>query len=546
VLGTFKAMAVMARGRPWPPAADVLGSRRSPWRSLDGCEIAILAVFAALSVWVLAFDLWHAAAPGHVWTGTDGLFPVDQLQYMAWVRDASHHLLVSDMYVLRPTPHDYLEPLVALAGGLTALGMAPWAALLVFQPVAVGAIFFAIRGYVNRSLSGRWERRAALVLALFFGSFVVLYGPFGPVADEWIPFWTWGYLPGVFSIAALVGALVAYDRGLRERRVVWLAPALGLLSSWLHPWQGVELLAILVMYELTGRTRIGRRYLVTREQDTGSSALPALTVLATLLPLIYYALLDRLDPIWHMAQAPASLHRSPATVLVPLVPLLVGMALGWRGRPRGFLGSATRLWPLAALGEYAVCEAGFGPAPLHAVAGISIPLAVLTVRGGRRIGLERVPGHRWIAALAVAAVTLPAGIYLLTTVPKYVRTAFIFPDAARAVSYLARDPRPGGVLTTWKIGAVIPSETGRRTYIGEDVWSLPHPRHRSLRTWWLFFRDPGPVPARNFVFSTGARFILAPCQSRTNLAHDLAPILASVHRFGCATLYTLRGAGRRA
>src|SRR5579884_1060068 len=240
-------MAVTAEARPWPPAGPLLGSSRRSWSSLDGWEILILAVFAGLSIWVLAYDLWQAAALGHVWTGSDGIFPVDQLQYLAWIRDASHHVLVSDMYVLRPTPHDYLEPLVALAGGLTALGVAPWAALLAFQPVAVAAIFFAIRAYIHRSLSGRWERRAALILALFFGSLVVLFAPFGPVADEWIPFWTWGYLPGVFAIAALVGALVAYDRAMREGRLVWLAPVLGLLAAWLHPWQGEELLLILIV-----------------------------------------------------------------------------------------------------------------------------------------------------------------------------------------------------------------------------------------------------------------------------------------------------------
>ncbi len=217
-----------------------------------------------------------------MWTGTDGIYPVDQLQYMAWIRDASHHVLASDMYVLRATPHDYLEPLVALAGGLTALGMAPWAALLVFQPLAVVAIFFAIRAFMHRSLPGLWERRAGLILALFFGSFVVLFAPFagpgkigGPgVPDEWIPFWTWGYLPGVFAIAAMVGALVVYDRAMKERRFLWLAPILGLLASWLHPWQGEELLLILVVYELSRRTQTGRR-LLESEQRLEGAALPS-------------------------------------------------------------------------------------------------------------------------------------------------------------------------------------------------------------------------------------------------------------------------------
>lgn len=540
-------MAVTAHGEPWPPAGRLLGWSRSSWRNLDGWEILILAVFAGLSIWVLAYDLWQAAALGHVWTGSDGIYPVDQLQYMAWVRDASHHVLVSDMYVLRSTPHDYLEPLVALAGGLTALGLAPWAALLVFQPVAVAAIFFAIRAYIHRSLSGRWERRAALILALFFGSFVVLFAPFGPVADEWIPFWTWGYLPGVFAIAALVGALVAYDRAMRQGRTVWLAPVLGLLASWLHPWQGEELLLILGIYELGRHTRLGRRYLEPQESiRLAPAVLPWVTLAATLLPLVYYLLLDRLDPIWHMAQAAAALHRSPDTVLLPLIPLLFGAALGWRGRPRSFLAATSRIWPLAALAVYVFCEAGVGSTPLHAFGGIAIPLSVLSVRGVRRIGLGRVPQHRWVAALAVAAITVPAGLAVVSTVPRYVSSAFIYPDAHRALAYLARDPQPGGVLTTWRLGAVTPSMTGRRTYIGEDVWSVPNHKKRDRLVRWLFYGHPSLRRAREFVLSTGARFVLARCHVWTNLHRALAPVLTAVHRFGCATVYTVRPRGQSA
>ncbi len=304
-------------------------------------------MFAGLSIWVLAYDLWQAAAQGRVWTGSDGIFPGDQLQYVAWVRDASHHLLVSDMYVLRPTPHDCLQPLIALAGGLAARGMAPWAALVVFQPLAVGAVFFAVRAYLHRSLPGRPDRRAALILALFAGPLVIPFTGFGPAADDWLPFWTWGYPPAAFALAALVGALVAYDRAMRQGRRVWLAPVLGLLASWLHPWQGEELLLILLVYELGRHTRVGRRYIEPQDSvRRAPSALLWLTALATLLPLLYYLLLGRLDPTWHMAQAAAALHRSPEQVLLPVLPVLVAAALGWRGQPRSFLEATSRIWPL--------------------------------------------------------------------------------------------------------------------------------------------------------------------------------------------------------
>jgi len=56
----------------------------------------VLAVFAGVSAWVLALDLWQVVVHGRVWTGTDGLYLVDQMQYVAWVRDASDHVLASD------------------------------------------------------------------------------------------------------------------------------------------------------------------------------------------------------------------------------------------------------------------------------------------------------------------------------------------------------------------------------------------------------------------------------------------------------------------
>jgi hypothetical protein len=41
------------------------------------------------------------------------------------------------------------------------------------------------------------------------------------------------------------------------------------------------------------------------------------------------------------------------------------------------------------------------------------------------------------------------------------------------------------------------------------------------------------------VARTGARFVLADCTTRADLRRELAPIIGSVHRFGCATVYEL-------
>src|SRR5437868_6459091 len=88
-------------------------------------EWVTLAAFAAVCCWLVVVNL-HYAVHGLVWTGIDGEFPVDQMQFLAWVQDASHHVLTSDLFVLRPTGHVYLQPMFALSGGLVALGVPSW------------------------------------------------------------------------------------------------------------------------------------------------------------------------------------------------------------------------------------------------------------------------------------------------------------------------------------------------------------------------------------------------------------------------------------
>jgi hypothetical protein len=49
------------------------------------------------------------------------------------------------------------------------------------------------------------------------------------------------------------------------------------------------------------------------------------------------------------------------------------------------------------------------------------------------------------------------------------------------------------------------------------------------------------VQARAFVRSTGARYVLSDCDYRADLARPLRPMLASVRRFGCASVYVVAG-----
>src|SRR5438105_2327700 len=219
------------------PAIAVAARRKR--RRWDGFDLAVLAVLACVSVWVLSLDLWQVIVHHRVWTGTDGEFLADQMQYLAWIQDAARHVLASDMFVLHPSAHDYFQPIVVISAGVTKLGVAPWLALLLWKPVAVAAGFIAIRAYTRRTLQERFDRRAALVLALFFGSWGIL-------GDEWIPFASWGYPFQLLAIAALAAALIAYDRARTDGWMPWAAPALGLFASVAHPWQGEVLILTVI------------------------------------------------------------------------------------------------------------------------------------------------------------------------------------------------------------------------------------------------------------------------------------------------------------
>lgn len=510
------------------PARGVAAPRAS--RGIDPLELLLLVVLSALSMWVIALNLWLASKHGLVWTGIDGEFPVDQMQYLAWVQDASHHVLASDLFLLAPTSHDYLQPMLAISGGLTAAGMAPWLALLVWKPVAVAAIFLAVRAYCRRALQTRWERLAAIALGLF-AAFS------GTLGDEWIPFLSWGYLFGLVAVASMVAALVLYERARREARVPWSLPALGLLAAWLHPWQGELLILVIVGAELVlRRSRLGPR-------RRSSVWLPAVTIAATAAPLIYYALLERGDPIWRLAETITRHHPwSFSGAVLPLVPLMVLAAPAYLKAPEGFVGLSARVWPFASLAVWFLTKAGLGATPLHAWTGITVPLGVLAVEGAQVIGLARLPAHRWIGALVVAGLTIPGSYLLVKPAEFYIAPStgnqnLITHSEQRAFRYLANDPAPGGVLSAYTLGDAVPGLTGRHTYSGDFRWSGTRYELNERLAYRLLHGLLSAAAARSFVLGSGARFVITDCNAHADLVRTLAPIKLTVRRFGCAAVY---------
>jgi hypothetical protein len=500
----------------------------------------MLGLFALLSVWVLGLDLWQVVAHGRVWTGTDGIYIVDQMQYLGWIQSASHHFLVSNMFVLRGTPADYFMPAVTISAGLTALGVPAWLSLLLWKPVAVAAMFFAVRAYAHRNLGGTWERRIVLALGLFFGSATLVYGTWGTLGDLFVPFLSWGYTFGLMALATMIFAILAYDRarGVRTGQIGWLPALLGALASLLHPWQG-ELLILVVL---------GAEALAwLRDRQRPALALPFITVLGTGLPLLYYLVLGHADVSWQLARVAMKHWFSIFTIVLAVVPLLVPALVAYRRWPKTFLGLMTRAWPAGAFAIYVISGSSVSATPLHAFEGIAIPLSVLAIEGLRRLRFERLPAHRAIATLVVAVLTIPGIVYQLhyskqMAAPTTGNANFITSDEHHALRYLAHDPVHGGVFTRFYLGADVPGATGRQTFVGTCLWSEPNCASRAVLSQTVL---NGPLPAKraqSIVEQSGARFVLADCSSRPDLQTVLAPITQSVTRFGCAAVYTLKAA----
>jgi hypothetical protein len=526
---TSADQAVLDRDVARRPQARTRRTRR-----LDSFDRAVFWGFAAISMWVILVDLWQVVVNGRVWTGTDGVYIVDQMQYLAWIRDASHHLLSSNLFVLRATPHDYFQPAVVISGAITALGVAPWLSLLLWKPVAVIAGFWAARSYTRRSLTGLWTRRSALVLCLFFGCFTVIFGNLGVLGDLFPGFLSWGYTFGLIALAAMVGGLLGHDRASRDGRIDWTPGLLGALASLLHPWQGEALIALV----LVGEGFMALSQPLTRRRI----ALTALTVGLTAAPLVYYVILTHADLAWHLARA-AGKHSFPlGSIVLAIVALILPALLAYRRRPKTFLAVATRAWPVVAFGVYFLSGTGVSATPLHAFQGITFPLSVLAVEGLQTISWRWLPRRRVVAAIALALATIPATGYELYNAAKLAAPTegngnFITADERDALKYIAKDPRPGGVITQAYLGALVPGITGRGTLLGNCAWSEPDCHGRDVVARALFRGSLSKRSVARLLHGTRATWVLADCKTTGDLNQELASHVVSVQRFGCAAVY---------
>ena len=517
---------------------------------VTGIEKALLAALAAWGLFPLVLLLVHAGQAHAHFTGADGLIGADgvlgadQLQYLAWARDAGAHGLASDLFSLAPSGHVYLEPIFTIVGGLHRVGLSLALAYQLFKPVAIVALLLGAVAWARRTFADQLRARTAVVvLSLFlFTPLAALFswtqlggGSFRfslyLLADELLAAdKVWGYVPSAFALALVPVALLSIERALtsdRGGRAAIVAALAALVASWLHPWQGITVIVI-----------FGGLFVLQRGRHWFALGVAAL---GAALPLGYYALLSHTDPAWKLASHYEVIPRLPALVLLAgLGPLALIAALGVR-RPRGdVIEQVLLLWIAACLITYFINDS-FAP---HALQGLSLPLAVLVVRGGQRL---RVP---WPAGmLVIGLLTVPGLAYVAR---KMVNTArneklvqYYLPDPdARALSWVAQRAPAGGVLAPTPFALVVPSQTGRAVWVGHGYWSRDY-FARARRVDALFRGRMAPAGARAFVTSTGAALLVADCRHRANLTKPLGPLIGAVHRFGCARVYVLRSAQRR-
>ena len=225
------------------------------------------------------------------------VYLVDQMQYLAWIRDASHHLLASNLFVLRNTPADYFQPAIVISGGLSALGVA---AVAVTAAVEAGGgarrSSSPCAHYAHRSLERAVAApRGALTLALFFGSFTIIYGSVSVIGDMFPGFLSWGYVFGLIALAAMVGALLCYDAR--------ASGGAGRVGAWAA--RRIRELVASLARRAADRDRRRRGAAAGHQapdDPTADRAARCSPSVLTALPLLYYVLLGRTDLSWALAR----------------------------------------------------------------------------------------------------------------------------------------------------------------------------------------------------------------------------------------------------
>jgi len=515
---------------------------------MDAFDLVTLAAFLALSMWTVGV-LATQRRGLQSWTGTNGLYLGDQMQYLGWIRDSAQHVLIGDPYQTNESPHDFLEPGLVISGFLVRLGVSVWLSYLMWVPIAASVLFVAARAYVRRLISGKAARRCALILALFYISPVAELAELthwnqgifvrSMALEMWPGFYLWGYPLTAIAVALMIATLITYGRDRRDGKVRAWAPICALFCAWLQPWQGSTLLLIVLAAEA----------LLWWRKQRVSLVLPAITAAGALLPLGYYFLLGRFDASWALSGRVDFSQGLPlGDLLAVVLPLGVCAAFAYLRHPGTFQALALRIWPFVAFAVLKFIQlTHIGTFPKHSLQGLSIPLAVLAVIGVQRMAVSLDASSRVILGSILVAVLIGFPVAQQLEDARTIANPSIFgsepyfitPSEKDALDYLNSTPMSGAVLSPVYLGQIVPAETGRSTWVGNFSWT-PDYAARVVQANKLFSGQLSPSASIDLVRSSGARFLLTDCPDRIDLTPILRSILQSEQHFGCATVYTVR------
>jgi len=535
--------------------------------------------FAGFSLFVVGTVAWHVVFDGLTWTGTFG-YVFDSMQYLAWTREMGEHVFSANMFSLDPPVRNYINPGLKISGVLYWLGVPPPWAYGIWVPLGIVSLIYAVTKLTrNMSLSG-WAAIAAIAIALLYklpaGPFVksivpksnwnaTVYAGY----DTWPSFWSWGYSLTAIAVSLLCAGVMVYERERNRGKAISVPlAAIALVTSWLQPWQGALLLGMVVLGELLALRAL--------EPDNRFPKRPRLTLVITtcvagVLPLAYYAVMGAIDDSWRINGLQANRYLQGVswwTPLLVLFPLLIAAIPEFLRRPQRISEIMIRLWPPLAIAQMLVIAAtGVGNTAQHALKGVSIPLAILAVKGvspwfGRLT--PRLAGALGVAA--ILALTIPGAWYQLKDQSHEMTWPgnggyYIRQSDQEALDFLAASPQKGGVVASSLIGSMVPWQTGRQTWVGHETWT---PRFQS-RSYFMEVLLGGGIPYWNppgnpaaVVGWSGAKWLVDDCfHSRARKLHiaavrkkngvildelstQLKSVTAATHRFGCATVYELK------
>jgi hypothetical protein len=213
-------------------------------------------------------------------------------------------------------------------------------------------------------------------------------------------------------------------------------------------------------------------------------------------------------------------------------------ALGLR-RPRNVGEWMLVLWLVSCVAVYFIVP----EFPPHALVGITVPLAILAVRGWHRVRVRlSLSRSASVAAglAAVLAVTVPGVIDHSKQVNQALTSSYqrklytLTADDSAALDYVDHRP-PGGVLAPWFLSLSVPGLTGHTAFAGHPMWQPPGNPYTAS----VFFSSGVKQGAirRQILHSSGARYVIADCDSPSQLGAQIAPVARLVRRFGCVSVY---------